>query len=294
MKYLFKYVYKGSDRINIRRDDNNNQQQQQQQDEISNYISCRYVGPCEAFHRILGFGMQEQFPNVIRIPVDLPNGQSVTFEPQTATEALNRSSTSNCILKYFALVESERNLNTPPPTPNALTLTYSKLGDQYWWDTKTWKRRQKKSEAITRMYTVHPKDKERFYLRILLSYRVNIASWKEMKTVEAFTYNSFEETCKALNLLADDQEWINTIHEAKGYMSEVSLRQLFAYILFHNDPNHGFLIYKTFKQDCSRDFRNKRRLMYTDINNNNADDENDFIQIDYDRALWAMEDDLNI
>jgi hypothetical protein len=52
-KYLYKYVYKGSDRTTVTLEahhTNTNQQNQNHRegDEILDYLDARYVGPCEA------------------------------------------------------------------------------------------------------------------------------------------------------------------------------------------------------------------------------------------------------
>ena len=80
IKYLFKYITKGNDRViaalkkkttpNITNDS---------QDEVSQYINCRYLTPCEGAWRIFGFPIQHIFPPVQRLPYHLPNQQPVIF-----------------------------------------------------------------------------------------------------------------------------------------------------------------------------------------------------------------------
>ena len=53
IKYLFKYIHKGYDRIAARIVPF--QQPQQPVDEIKQYLDCRYISPCEACWRIFFF-----------------------------------------------------------------------------------------------------------------------------------------------------------------------------------------------------------------------------------------------
>ncbi len=67
VKYLFKYVYKGHDRVTIeisRQSDNATERNVVETDEIKKYLDCRYVSASEAAWRIFKFHMHEQFPTV--------------------------------------------------------------------------------------------------------------------------------------------------------------------------------------------------------------------------------------
>src|SRR5436305_4861474 len=50
VKYLYKYVYKGSDHVIISIENSND-------DEITNYINARYVSASEACWRLFNFGL---------------------------------------------------------------------------------------------------------------------------------------------------------------------------------------------------------------------------------------------
>ena len=72
VKYLYKYVYKGHDRVIISIKNSN--------DEIEKYLNARYVSASEACWRLFNFGLQERSHKVERLPVYLPNQQSVIFQ----------------------------------------------------------------------------------------------------------------------------------------------------------------------------------------------------------------------
>lgn len=61
IKYLFKYINKGPDRISVSftQDSNENEGQDKQcEDEIEKYYNCRYISACEASWRLLKFDIQ--------------------------------------------------------------------------------------------------------------------------------------------------------------------------------------------------------------------------------------------
>lgn len=72
VKYLYKYVYKGSDRatLEISRQDN---------DEISQYLDGRYISASEACWRLFGFKLHKRNPSIVRLQVHLPGMQMVSF-----------------------------------------------------------------------------------------------------------------------------------------------------------------------------------------------------------------------
>ncbi|XP_021719151.1 uncharacterized protein LOC110686855 isoform X2 [Chenopodium quinoa] len=73
VKYLYKYVYKGHDRVafNVSVEDRNSE------DEIAQYQSGRWVSPCEAAWRIFGFDLFEIYPPVMPLSVHMPEMNTV-------------------------------------------------------------------------------------------------------------------------------------------------------------------------------------------------------------------------
>ncbi|KAI9092213.1 hypothetical protein K1719_027713 [Acacia pycnantha] len=73
IKYLFKYISKGNDRVIAGIYNNNdNPGSQQSFDEISHYLNCRYVSSCEASWIIFGFDIHHRHPPVERLSFHLP------------------------------------------------------------------------------------------------------------------------------------------------------------------------------------------------------------------------------
>jgi len=64
IKYLFKYINKGYDRITAAIVPNDTQANSLSQplDEIKQYLDCRYISPCEACWRIFSFPIHGRNP----------------------------------------------------------------------------------------------------------------------------------------------------------------------------------------------------------------------------------------
>lgn len=76
IKYINKYVYKGSDRTTLKISDT--------KDEIEKHLQGSYIGPTEAFGRIFEYKVHEEDPTVTTLALHLPNEQPVHF-PEDAS-----------------------------------------------------------------------------------------------------------------------------------------------------------------------------------------------------------------
>ena len=71
VKYLYKYVYKGYDAVNIVVEESNNERLINH-DEVRSFIETRYVNLVEACYRILSKRLQCKSHSIIRLAVHLP------------------------------------------------------------------------------------------------------------------------------------------------------------------------------------------------------------------------------
>ena len=76
IKYLFKYLVKGPDRVRAVLEDNVyienfGQINYREIDEIKNYINCRYITPYEAIWRLYEYPMHHKNPSVQRLSIHL-------------------------------------------------------------------------------------------------------------------------------------------------------------------------------------------------------------------------------
>lgn len=69
VKYLYKYVYKGSDRTHATLNT----------DEIQFHVDARWIACSESCYRLFGFRLHEEYPKVERLAVHLENHQNVLF-----------------------------------------------------------------------------------------------------------------------------------------------------------------------------------------------------------------------
>ena len=94
IKYLFKYICKGSDRISIQIAESG------RINEIELFQDARYVSASEAAWRILGFDIVKNYPPVVRPEVHTENHHTIYFrEGQEAAAAAREPGTK--LLEWF-------------------------------------------------------------------------------------------------------------------------------------------------------------------------------------------------
>ena len=154
------------------------------------------------------------------------------------------------------------NLNDPEAQEHA----YPDIPKFYRWENYQWRRRRNKTNAITRMYFVHPKDKERFCLRLLLAHVKGATSFLDLRTVPdpqnnniPVIYPTFEGAALARQLLDDDTEWLNLLREAVVSQFPSQLRHLFAWILFHCYPSDPRKLWLEFSHHFTVDILRRLR-----------------------------------
>ena len=63
----------------------------------------------------------------------------------------------------------------------------------------------KSSDALGRVYTIHPNNSEAFYLRLLLHCVVGPTSFQDLKLAHDLECNTFLEACQKRGLLEDNE-----------------------------------------------------------------------------------------
>jgi len=114
----------------------------------------------------------------------------------------------------------------------ARSLTFDQFPEQWVWNRKLkrWTMR-KRSFAIGRMYYAHSTSGERYYLRMLLNCVKGATSYEHLQIVDGREHDTFKDACIAMGLLADDNEWDQTLEEASVRASGRQLRDMFAFML---------------------------------------------------------------
>ncbi|XP_019161444.1 PREDICTED: uncharacterized protein LOC109158079 [Ipomoea nil] len=195
IKYLFKYVNKGHDRVTTEFYKTNNAEDAGKTvDEINMYYDCRYISPCEAVWRLFGFDIQLRAPSVERLSFHLPNQQSVIFADDDPVEnILNRPTIAQSMfLEWF---EANKTF------PEARKMTYAEMPTKFVWkkDLRKWQPRK-----------------------------------KDIKNVNGVQYDTFRDVCYARGLVDDDKEYIDAIEEASHWASGDKLKRLFVTLLMTN------------------------------------------------------------
>ncbi|GAA0187539.1 hypothetical protein LIER_34827 [Lithospermum erythrorhizon] len=87
MKYLYKYVYKGHDKIAFQITP---EREGQGNDEIRNFQTARWVSPVEVVWRLYGFPLNGMYPSVIQLPIHLPNFHRIRFDDAADIETISQ------------------------------------------------------------------------------------------------------------------------------------------------------------------------------------------------------------
>ncbi|GBN54440.1 hypothetical protein AVEN_170934-1, partial [Araneus ventricosus] len=245
IKYIFKYVYKGHDCAKVVFE--NNGQGSITWDEIKTFLDARYVSAPEAMWRLLEKKMHEKSHSIIRLPVHLPDMQPVYFYDDEERRALERAAQRNTMLTaWFELNRTD---------PEANRYLYADIPKHFVWKNNKWERRVRLGDRIvSRLYSVSPKDTERFHLRMLLFHVPGAKSFEELRTYDSVTMESFKEACRARNLLEDDGEWRDCLREASNFQMPAKLRQLFSFICVFCNPTSPLELWEEFKSYLCEDF----------------------------------------
>ncbi|XP_019198166.1 PREDICTED: uncharacterized protein LOC109191991 [Ipomoea nil] len=233
IKYLFKYVNKGHDRVTAQFYKSTDCHESTEViDEISMYYDCRYISPCEAAWRLFSYDIQFRNPAVERLSFHLPNEQNIVFADDATVESvLDRQTVKNSM--FLAWFEANRRY------PYARQLTYKDMPNAFVRkkNIREWQPRQR-GFAIGRMFYVPPGSGEIFYLRCLLNLIRGPRSFQDIRTVDGIEYSSFRDACYARGLISDEKEYIDAIVEASQWSTASTLRRLFVILLTSSSLSH--------------------------------------------------------
>ncbi|XP_076951525.1 uncharacterized protein LOC143624915 [Bidens hawaiensis] len=235
IKYLFKYISKGTDRIRYRiskgplNSDNASTTNDCHIDEIQNFVDSRFICPHEASWRIFNFPIHCRNPAVQVLSVHQEHMQTITFrDSDNLANVLSNPTVGHTTLTGW--------LHNNRHDDRGLELRYIDYVSEYRWDTsgKCWIRRSYNTKpAIGRLTYVHPSCGERFYLRMLLTHQRGCRTFKDIRTVEGHVCSTYRDACDRLGLLGDDREWSNAFNDAAAWGTASELRTLFTHMLLY-------------------------------------------------------------
>ncbi|XP_058775274.1 uncharacterized protein LOC131649531 [Vicia villosa] len=227
IKYLFKYINKGSDRISaiIQGLDRNNV------DEIKQYLDCRYISPSEACWRIFSYSIHGRKPAVERLYFHMEGENSVYYKDyeQVGDVLLKPSVTESMFTAWF---EANKTYE------EARLLTYGDFVSKFVYHkrSRSWKPR-KRGYTIGRLIWVPQSTGELFYLRMMLTVKKGPLCYQDIKTVDGKKLKTFRDACFAMGFLQDDREFVEAIKEAHQWGSGHFLRKLYVTMLLSSSMN---------------------------------------------------------
>ncbi|XP_054259696.1 ATP-dependent DNA helicase pif1-like [Macrosteles quadrilineatus] len=157
--------------------------------------------------------------------------------------------------------------------PFAKTLLYCEVPHYYTWNAtrKEFRRRLlgvpvennpgiKYSDALGRVYNIHPNNLECFCLRMLLHKVRGPTSFQDLRTVENVIYATYKEACQSLGLLEDENHWDSTMQEAALVKSAPLIRQLFAILISSCGLLNPLHLWEKYKSGMSEDILHRHRV----------------------------------
>lgn len=247
IKYLFKYINKGPDRVTAALEE-------EDVDEIKDYYDCRYLSACEAAWRIYGFDIHYRFPPVERLPFHEQGQQSVLFDATESIDfTLDKASVNET--KFTAWMEKNKT------DKNARKLLYHEFPEHYVWkqEERIWVERQR-GTCLGRVHHVPPSFGEWFYLRVLLNKVRGAQDWLDFKKFEGVTYPTYKDACQARGLLEDDKEYIDGLLEASLWGSGDYLRSFYVILIMTDSMSRPEVVYEKTWHVMAEDVESRERV----------------------------------
>ncbi|CAA0830302.1 Unknown protein, partial [Striga hermonthica] len=228
IKYLFKYVNKGNDRVIASFYKTSAESDVERPlDEIKMYYDCRYISSCEAAWRLFGNELQYKKPPVQRLNFHLFGEQNLLFDDQGNLLNVIRKPTvdQSQFLEWF---------ETNKKYPAARELTYAEAPSKFVWNTtiRQWTPRSNEDQpSVGRLRYVPPGSGNNYYLRLLLTVVRGATCHEDYMKVDDVQYLTYRDACYARGLLEDEREYVDGITEASQWASADALRRMFASLL---------------------------------------------------------------
>ncbi|KAG2779587.1 hypothetical protein PC129_g22883 [Phytophthora cactorum] len=133
VKYLYKYVYKGSDKavITVEAVRGEGNQTQIEPNEILRFLNARYISPVEACIRLLDYSVQSKMHAITQLTIHLENEQMVTFRSSDDPVEVVTRCKHTMLTRFFELCASEAPDNEVAKSP-----LYQDIPKLFRWDTK--------------------------------------------------------------------------------------------------------------------------------------------------------------
>ncbi len=177
-----------------------------------------------------------------------------------------------------------------------LQIKYPDVPRYYTWNqtAKRWDRRKRgaaveghpgvmRSDALRRVYTVHPNNHECFFLWMLLHEVTGPTSFDGLCILDGLVCNSFREACSRRGLLEDDTQWRQAMQEAVISRSPQMIRLLFAIIIVTCQVSEPVYLWQQFNDEMAEDILYEYKQAMRNMNLS-------YTGAVYNRALIKVED----
>lgn len=202
--------------------------------------------------------MEQQFPNVVRLDVHLPNEHAVYFDPDRQVQLNDRlsASTLTAWFDYNSKFADGRSLKYQDfPATHAYDAS-----------SRKWSRRVKQPDfglpPCGRIYQVSPSAGELYFLRLLLLHRQGATSFEDLKTIppDEQPAATFKEACLRLGLLTSDQQNSLALEEVCSHSGPKAIREFFVSLLIYSQPANPRQLWMDFRDQMSEDFLHLARI----------------------------------
>ncbi|KAI5442792.1 hypothetical protein KIW84_011714 [Lathyrus oleraceus] len=268
IKYLYKYVYKGPDRVAME------VHKGSYMDEVQQYVDARWICAPEALWKIFRFTLYRLYPSVERLQIHLSNRHQVRFyDHQQIADVLNNERNSKTMLtQFFAL-----NLRDP----QARKYLYREIPEHYCWNKRDmeWHRRRSTRKVIGIIYMVSPSEGDKFYLRPLLSHVIGPTSWEYLLTNNGMTFSTFKKSAKDRGFLETDHSIRDCLVEATSLRMPYALRRLFVTILIFCEPTDVRGLWNEFFTHMVEDYQTTNNVVESNLTNMLLKDLNELLNL---------------
>ena len=260
VKYIFMYVYKGSDRQMVRAD----QLIRAGEDEVTAFRDLRSIGASEACWHLFQFKMSGRSPAVIALQVHLEHQQLIFFQPGEEQQAVAGEPRRTQLTAWM-----HYNRESAAEDPGCLQVLYPEFPRLYRWDKgqKQWFRRRNvlASPTIGRVVSLTPRHGDVFYLRVLLHHVPGATAFTDLRTVDGEVCATNQEACLRRGLLQDDGEWAAVLADAVRTSMPGQIRQLFVIILLFCAPADPAALLRRYQADMGEDFTHRHPELQPDL-----------------------------
>ncbi|KAF1872320.1 hypothetical protein Lal_00016618 [Lupinus albus] len=250
IKYLFKYINKGYDRITvvIESAENGRSLNERNIDEVKQYLDCRYISLSEACWGIFGFPIHGRQPAIKRLYFHLPGEHHVYFNDNNEIDnILSRPTVSESM--FTSWMEANKQY------PEGRNLCYGQYVSKFVYKPR------KSGYTIGRLIWVSPCTGELYYLRMILTVVKGATCYEDIRTVSNIQYSTFRNGCFAMGILQDDREYIKALKKTYDWGSGFYVRKLFVKMLLSTSMNKLDHVWEeTWKWLCGAESKKFERL----------------------------------